>query len=318
MPPSPYLRDPGLRSIRGLKLIPGADLSDRTSMKTQAAAAMLVVVESPLALRQLLQLVRSREWPLMILGGGTNTIFATAWFDGIVAVLSGEMFGQIEQVGERTLRVGAAADLQELLNKSVKKFGLMGLEFCTGIPGTTGGALAGNAGAGNWGLCDFVDRVMWMTRDGRIHNLQRNGFWYGYRNSDLSEGIVLEADLRLEPLDSAVQAAARRDFASKKKGQPFHLPSSGCIFKNPRDPRTGQKVSAGMLIDRAGLKGYSLNSVTVSEGHANFLVNMGGASGEDFLAMISLIQDVVLEVHGVELELEAKIVGGPLTSCVMG
>src|SRR5690606_12098364 len=99
--------------------------------------------------------------------------------------------------------------------------------------------------------------------------------------------------------------------------QPYGQPSAGCVFKNPIDPATGEPVSAGKLIDQADLKGYDMEFVKVSEGHANFLINKGEASGEDFLAAISLIKDIVQHRFGIQLEVEARIVGGPLTSCVL-
>ena len=311
-----FWKDRWLRSIPRLHLTPNADLSPFTTMNTRATASLLAIPEDPYALRDLIKLVREREWPLLILGGGSNTIFATPEFEGVVVILDKALFGQMERVDENMVRIGAAADIKSLL-PWIKTQNLMGLEFMTMIPGTVGGALAGNAGAGNWGLCDFAERVVVMTRSGRLIELQRGDFRFSYRYSELSEGIVLEADFLLEPRNEELAREKTRDFARKKKGQPYNQRSSGCVFKNPRDPRTGRPVSAGKLIDEAGMKGYSLGHVEVSDGHANFLINKGGASGEAFLAMISLIQDVIQERTGVQFDIEARIVGGPLTSCIL-
>lgn len=312
-----FLRDRALTSIANLELIANADLSSRTSMRTNSSAAVLAVPHDPYALRLLVRLARDREWPLLVLGGGTNMIFATRRFEGIVVNLPKAVFGQSVQTDERAITVGAAAALGGVFSFS-RNCKLMGLEFTSGIPGVLGGAIAGNAGAQNWGICDFVERVTVMTRDGKVLSMNRGDFRFSYRNCDLAEHIVLEAELLLEPLDEQISKQRVNDFLDKKKNQPsWKVPSCGCVFKNPRDPRTGDKVSAGKLIDEAGLKGYTLNGVLVSPQHANFLVNEGGAGGEDFLAMISLIQDRVYDRHGVMLELEARIVGGPLTSCVL-
>lgn len=311
-----FAADRELRNVQNLFLRPNTELASLTSMGTRATASMLAVPLAPGALVQLVRIVRERQWPMLMLGGGTNTIFATRHFEGIVTLLDPEVFGGMEAIGNNMVRVGAAAELGGLLNY-VRRQNLMGLEFCTMIPGRVGGALAGNAGAGNWGICDFVERALVLTRSGRLIDVKRGEFRYTYRHSELSEGIVLEADLLLEPLNPQVSQDRVREYRDKKKCQPYKVNSSGCIFKNPRDSRTGQKISAGKLIDDAGLKGYSINDVTVSDLHANFIVNRGGACGEDFLAMISLIQDIVHERFGVELELEARIVGGPLTSCVL-
>jgi UDP-N-acetylmuramate dehydrogenase len=308
--------DRGLAEIPNLVLEWNADLSKRTWMQTQARASVLAKPQSAHALRSLLTVSREREWPLLMLGKGANTIFATHEFEGVVVELPKTPFGEVTYAGGHRVQVGAAVQIGQLLN-AVRSYRLMGLEFMTMIPGVVGGALAGNAGAGNWGLCDFVEEVVVMQRDGKVRRLQRGDFRFGYRFSELSEHVVLMADLLLEPLDEKVAAERVADFKSKKKCQPYNEPSSGCIFKNPRDPQTGKHISAGKLIDEAGLKSYMLNSVKVSEKHANFLINTGGATGEDFLAMISLIQDTIRERHSIELEVEARIVGGPLTSCVL-
>lgn len=312
-----FLRDRALTSIANLELIANADLSSRTSMRTNSNAAVLAIPHDPYALRLLIRLARDREWPLLVLGGGTNMIFATRRFEGIVVNLPKPVFGQTIHTDERVITVGCAASLGGVFAFS-RKCNLMGLEFTSGIPGVLGGAIAGNAGAQNWGICDFVERVTVMTREGKVQSLNRSDFRFSYRHCELAEFIVLEAELLLEPLDAAISKQRVEDFLDKKKNQPsWKVPSSGCIFKNPRDPRTGDKLFAGKLIDEAGLKGYSLNGVQVSQMHANFLINEGGAAGEDFLAMISLIQDRVYDKSGVMLELEARIVGGPLTSCVL-
>lgn len=310
-----FLTDRDLLAIDNLTLIPQANLAKRTSMKTCSRAALLAIPHDIRALHRIVRLTHRREWPLLVLGGGTNTIFATAQFDGIVLILDAAFFGHIELADENTLRVGAAAQLSDAI-KFGKRHHLMGLEFCTMIPGTVGGALAGNAGAGNWGLCDFLERAILLTREGEFIDVHRGDFRYSYRHSQLADNIVIEAELLLEPLDFETSRQRQKDYTAKKKCQPYKIPSSGCVFKNPKDS-AGQSVSAGMLIDRAGLKGYALNDVEVSEAHANFLINRGKASGEDFLAMISLIRDVVHQRFGIELEIEARIVGGPLTSCVL-
>jgi UDP-N-acetylmuramate dehydrogenase len=311
-----FFRDNALARIPNLYVEPYASLAELTTMKTRARADVLAVPQHPRALLDLVRLVREREWPMLILGGGSNTIFASTRFEGIVVLLDPAMFGQIRLVDERTVRVGAGAELKDLM-RFARQNHLMGLEFCTMIPGTVGGALAGNAGAGNWGICDFTDRVLCMTRSGRLIELQRGDFRFSYRYSELCEAVVLEADILLEPLNLEVSRTRTKEYVSKKKNQPYDRPSSGCIFKNPKDPSTGKPVSAGKLIDDAGLKGYTLNSVEVSGGHANVLTNKGPATGEDFHAMISLIKDVIGSRFGIDLKVEARIVGGPLGSCVL-
>ncbi len=302
------IKDPGLRLAQDF------DLTAKTSMRMHSSSAVYAEVESPLALQKLLDVANQIQCPTFVLGGGKNTLFATSYFEGLV-ISFGRNFSQLSDDGGTIVHAGASAQLPALLNYARKR-GLMGLEFLTMVPGTVGGALAGNAGAGNWGICDFVERVYLMTRDGFVACVERNQFRYSYRHSELREALVLAADLRLEPLDK--QEAARRieDYKSKKTSQPYNMPSCGCIFKNPKDGN-GKSISAGKLIDECGLKGYGIQTAQVSEGHANFIVNRGEARGEDFLALITLVRDIVMAKTGIELDLEVQIVGGPLATAIL-
>jgi len=161
-----------------------------------------------------------------------------------------------------------------------------------------------------------VDRVYLMTRDGFIASVGRNEFRHSYRHSELREAVVLVADFRLERFNPAEATQRMDSYKEKKKGQPYSLPSSGCIFKNPKIA-PDRTISAGMLIDQCGLKGYRINSAVVSEEHANFIVNTGSSSGEDFLALIALVKDRVKAKTGFDLHVEVQIVGGPLGNTML-
>ena len=300
----------------GLKVQSNVDLMPKTTMKMNAVADVFATVDQPYELKRLFETIRQMEVPSFLLGGGANTLFASTRFEGVVVKLGPTGFGKLEWLGGNLIRAGAAVNLPRLIKYS-HDCRLMGLEFLTKVPGTVGGALAMNAGAGKWGLCDYVERVMVMTRSGFICCVDRNEFQYSYRHSDLRDVIVLEADFRLEPLNQKIASEAEEEFKAKKKGQPYHLPSCGCIFKNPKDPVTGLPVSAGKLIDEAQLKGYKIRAAQVSNEHGNFLVNTDNSSGEDFLALISLVRDLVWQRRGIELEMEVQIVGGPLNSVVL-
>ncbi|CAN5407763.1 UDP-N-acetylmuramate dehydrogenase [soil metagenome] len=298
----------------GLSIRTNQDLTTKTQMRMKTHAAIYAVPENPFALKKILRETKRSGVPTFLLGGGANTLFATSYFDGVVISL-GRGFQKTEYLGGNFIRAGASTKLPALM-KYARDCGLMGLEFLTMIPGTVGGALAGNAGAGNWGLCDYVERVYLMTRAGFIACVDRNQFRYAYRHSELREAIILEADFRLEPLNK-FEAESRLDkFKGLKGTQPYNLPSCGCIFKNPKD-HAGRMVSAGKLIDECELKGYSIKAAQVSEGHANFIVNRGNSAGEDFLALISLVRDLVHQKMNIELDLEVQIVGGPLSSAIL-
>ncbi len=299
----------------GLDIRLDADLTPQTSMRMHTRAAVHAHATSPNGLMRLMRESRRLDSPAFLLGGGCNTLFATSRFDGIVFSLGGD-FNRLEYAGGNIVRAGAGVKLGRIVTFA-RECGLMGLEFLTMVPGTVGGALAGNAGAGNWGLCDFVENVILTTRDGFLANVRRNQFRYGYRYSDLREAILLEAEFRLEPLDETERRRRVEEYRAKKTNQPFNEPSSGCIFKNPKDPETGQTISAGKLIDECGLKGYTIRSARISERHANFIVNNGDSCGEDFLALINLVRDIVHQKTGIELELEVQIVGGPMSSAIL-
>lgn len=300
----------------GYEVRPHFDLTKKTSMRMRCKAAAYAQIGCLETLEKFLTITRKEGLPAFLLGGGQNTLFASSFFDGAVFSLNGE-FSQAQNLGGNMIRVGAGVQLPRLLSFA-RSCNLMGLEFLTMVPGTVGGALAGNAGAGNWGLCDFVERVYLITREGFIACVNRNEFRYSYRHSELKDTIILYADLRLEPLEAMESARRTQEFKDKKTNQPYNKHSSGCIFKNPKCLRSGESVSAGKLIDEAGLKGYFIRSACISEGHANFMVNEGNSSGEDFLALINLVRDIVRERTGIDLDVEVQIVGGPLNSVVLG
>jgi UDP-N-acetylmuramate dehydrogenase len=290
------------------------DLTKRTSMRMEARSALFATVDDPDTLRQLMARVREVEVPAFLLGGGANTLFATSQFDGLVFAL-GRVFSRMTDLGGNFIRAGAGVKLPALM-RFARDNNLMGLEFLTMIPGTVGGALAGNAGAGGWGLCDFAERVVVMTRTGFIHCVSRHEFRYAYRYSELRDLIILEADFRLEHFKRAEFDKRIKQFEGAKQNQPYNLPSAGCVFKNPKSER-GESIPAGKIIDELQMKGYSVGSAEISHGHANFIVNHGKSTGEDFLALINLIRDLVAERRGIDLEVEVQIVGGPLNSVVL-
>lgn len=320
---TPRNRHPDLalfQTIDGLECHFNEPLDPHTTMKMRSHAGLLAIAHSPRALRETLGLIRRRHIPLYVLGGGSNTLFAASQFEGVVLKL-GKGFTGVELADKDLIRVGAGLDLKKLASYSWE-CGLSGLEFSTGIPGTVGGAAAGNAGARDangqeTGICDFIERLICFDRGGEIWEVERGEFQYTYRASELRQVIVAEMDLRLNPLPADEINKNLRYFREKRKGQPYGLPSCGCIFKNPTDPSTGRPVSAGQLIDTLGLKGYRLGDAEISDKHANFMVNRRSASAEDFLALISLTQDLVRQKAGIELDVEVQVVGSSLSHAIL-
>ena len=175
-----------------------------------------------------------------------------------------------------------------------------------GIPGTIGGALRMNAGA--WGSCmaDTTTAISVLRKNGDIVTVDKNELRFSYRRLDLEAGsIILRGEFELKRAD---REALRREAAQRQKkrmlSQPLSLPSAGSIFRNP----TGE-MSAGELIDQAGLKGLRAGEAEISTKHANFIVNTGHAKASDVMALMGQVQETVFKRFGVELELEVIIVG---------
>ena len=239
--------------------------------------------------------------PLLI-GNGTNLLVADEGLDTVVIDTSDKL-SHIELTGEGEITADAGVSLAKLA-VFAWKHGLMGLEFAHGIPGTLGGGIVMNAGAYGGELKDVVTEVTALYPDG-VRALTPAELDFSYRHSVFSagEGIVLGAKLRLEQGD-ADSIKARMDdlMARRKASQPLELPSAGSTFKRP----TG--YYAGPLIEGCGLKGCRVGGAEVSRKHAGFVVNAGGATCADVLALIEKVQKTVYDAHGVMLEPEVKII----------
>ncbi|HVW00990.1 MAG TPA: UDP-N-acetylmuramate dehydrogenase [Planctomycetaceae bacterium] len=275
-------------------------LAPYTWLKLGGPAQFLV---QPRTIDELLEVVRAcREAhiPLRLLGGGSNLLIRDEGVSGAVIRLAGEGFAQIETEGE-TVKAGAAALLSTVISHAVK-CGLAGLETLVGIPGTVGGALAGNAGGRSGDIGQVVESVTVMTPVGEILTRSEDELTFAYRSSNLDEFVILDATFRLQPDDpEEITRRMRKLWIIKKTTQPLSFQSAGCIFKNPRG------MSAGLLIDQAGLKGTRIGNAEISDRHANFIVAHPGASSQDVLRLIDLAHSKVAEQFGVDLELEIKI-----------
>ncbi|MDA8421782.1 MAG: UDP-N-acetylmuramate dehydrogenase [Nitrospiraceae bacterium] len=258
----------------------------------------------------LLREIRGNGLRYFILGGGTNLLVRDGGFRGVVISLQRMQAVKIEReyrsIGGAFVVVSAeaGAPLSRLLSFAVEE-GLTGLEFAAGIPGTVGGAVCMNAGtvAGEFG--DVIDAVTLLSPGGELVIRGREEMAFGYRTCTIPDGhLVLDARIILRRDDKKkVQARVKELIDARKQRQPAGLPNAGSIFKNPHEE------SAGKLIETAGLKGKTVGNAKVSDKHANFIVNQGNAKASDVLALMELVKAKVLEVHGVRLEPEIKIIG---------
>jgi UDP-N-acetylmuramate dehydrogenase len=257
----------------------------------------------PQSLDQLRVLVRrchETNTPVRLLGGGSNLLVRDEGVQGVVVRLEAPAFAEIA-IKNQTVHAGGGATLGQAISASVRE-GLAGLETLVGIPGTVGGALHGNAGSHGGDIGQWTAKATVMTRSGEILQRAREELVFAYRESSLDELVILGADFELERDDPAeLTKRMQKQWIVKKANQPLGHQSAGCIFKNPRG------MSAGMLIDQAGLKNTRVGGAEVSDRHANFIVADKGATAKDVLALIEQVRTRVAERLGIELETEIEV-----------
>lgn len=291
--------------LEGCEVKAGEPLAPLTSVRVGGPAEALVRPRSPEALVALLRLAREEGAPVSILGGGANTLVGDGGVKGVTIRLPGDLFPEVAEVGEEEgrLTLGAGAAIVRLINL-MRGNGLVGAEFLAGIPGTLGGAVAMNAGTKNGECFRVVEAVEVATVDG-VGWLEKARIPHAYRHSELpSGGVVTRARFRLPKGDLvASKQAMDKDLAYRKSTQPLSQPNFGSVFTNPPGGFAGQ------LIEKVGLKGHTLGRAQISTLHANWIVNLGGATARDVLGLITLMQERVRAETGVELKPEVKRVG---------
>ena len=249
----------------------------------------------------LLRRAHEVDLPVRLLGGGSNILVSDRGFSGLVIHLESPAFSDVTIEGGR-VTAGAAVPLTALISQTARA-GLAGLEVLTGIPGTVGGALRRNSGGRQGAIGSFVQRVTVVAESGEVVVRDREDLRFDYRTSDLDEPIIASAEFALESEDpEAVVRRMRRIWIIKKENQPYGHQSSGYIFKNP-----SPEVSAGTLIERAGMKGARVGGAEVSERHANFIVAEPGTKAQEVLGLIDQIRVKVRQQFGYDLELQIQV-----------
>jgi len=236
------------------------------------------------------------------IGRGSNLLVKDEGVKGAVVQLDPEAFGKIS-IEEDLLRAGAAASLQDVV-RTAAEAGLSGVECLVGIPGSGGGGVRMNAGGAVGDLGPTVERVKVIDVHGNAFWRERDDLAFGYRSSNISARFILEAELRLVPDDKkAILDRTKTIWIAKRNSQPLNRASAGCVFRNPRG------MSAGLLIDQAGLKGTTVGGAMISRKHANYIVvkDKTHVTAADVLGLIELIQKTVKERADVYLEPEIQI-----------
>ena len=295
-----------LSGIPGLKVKTAEPMARYTTMKIGGPADYFIEAELNTALTRALKLLSAHDVPVCLLGKGSNVLVSDRGIRGAVIRL-GEEFKRASWREEETrasVRAGAAFAMTQLVREAARR-GLGGLEFAEGIPGSVGGALYMNAGAYGAEMEKIVEGVEGTTRAGEPVAFKRDEMVFSYRDSHLPPGTVVTAvTMRLEKKDPAeVSAKVRELVARRKQSQPTGFPNSGSMFRNPPGD------FAGRLIEAAGFKGKRIGDAQISERHANFIVNHGGARAAEVKDLMDAARAEVKARFGVELEPEVRFWG---------
>jgi UDP-N-acetylmuramate dehydrogenase len=241
-----------------------------------------------------------------VIGRGSNLLVADAGYDGVIVML-GRKFAAIEQragkkSGETRVRVEVGCSLMKLVNWCAAQ-GLEGLEFAAGIPGSVGGAVVMNAGAWGREMSEVLSAVTFLRTSGELVERKKADLAFSYRHLETEGMVAVAAEFSLQAGDrQAIEKRGAQLLRDRKEKQPQGLANAGSFFKNPAG-----LPPAGKLIQDAGLKGLTVGGAQVSEVHANFLVNTGSATAQDFLDLMRLVQEKVFERFGVRLEPEVHL-----------
>lgn len=299
-----------LASLVGHPVEWGGSLKRYTSLSIGGPADAVVRVDRWSELQPLLAFLAAEKLPWRVLGRGTNVLVKDAGFAGVILLL-GAAFETVEDrvplgSGKFLLQAGGGCGLGKLAHSCIDR-GLSGLEFGCGIPGTIGGAVIMNAGAWGQDIASVVRSVTLVTASGE-KQLSGDALNFSYRKWQGFEhyqgnAVIAGVGLELSAGDPAAIKKQCQIFQERRKtAQPITFASAGSFFKNPKNE------SAGRLIEASGLKGTTIGGAMVSEQHGNFLVNRGGASAGDFLALMKIVQDRVKNDNGIELEPEVHII----------
>lgn len=295
-----------LPEVRG-SLRENVPLAPYTWFRVGGAAQVFFMPKDEADLALFLPQVPS-DIPVQILGVASNTLVRDGGVPGITIRL-GPAFGKVEKIGDDMIRARAAC-LDNILAKKAAKFGIGGMEFYSGIPGTIGGALRMNAGCYGSETKDILMKCIALDRRGQRRIISVSDMDYSYRhcgaNTDL---IFVEAVFKGEQ-DSPENIQARMDEITKgrEQSQPIKEKTGGSTFKNP-DPKTSRGRGAWQVIDAAGGRGFRVGGAQMSEKHCNFMINTGEASAKDLEMLGEHIRDMVLKNEGIKLEWEIRCIG---------
>ena len=291
-------------ALPGMTLLEQEPLSAHCSFRIGGPARALAVPESVSSLAKVCSILKDNELMPFVLGNGTNLLFPDEGLQELF-LLSTEKLQNLFLLPDGAIYAEAGVSLSRL-SSFAQQNGLQGLEFASGIPGSVGGGCFINAGAYGGEMKDVVESVVCLyAPDQGLYELSAEQCAFSYRKSTFNTHggyVILSAVFRLQPGDKDEIAAKMRGMNEKRRAkQPLELPSAGSAFKRP------EGNFAGALIEQAGLKGFTVGGAQISEKHAGFVVNVGGASSHDVYELMKQVRNTVYEKSGVQLEPEVII-----------
>ncbi len=291
--------------IEGIECRNALPLSSKSSFKIGGKADLAVLPKNAAELEYVVAYLMDREIPYIVIGNGSNILFEDEGYRG--CVIFTEKMNEVKVEGNR-IYAGAGTSFTALASKA-KTASLTGLEFAYGIPGSVGGAVVMNAGAYGGQVSDVLESCdVFDAEKCEFYTLSRDEMELSYRHSVLSENknlICVGATFALKEGNKSEIDAVMRDLMQRRiSKQPLEYPSAGSVFKRP-----APDLFVGKMIEESGLKGYTVGGAQVSEKHAGFIINIGGATAKDVLDLVEHIKSVIRKNYGVELECEIRRVG---------
>jgi UDP-N-acetylmuramate dehydrogenase len=294
------------------RVLANAPLAPLTTFKVGGNADWLITIRSADEIARAIRIARDHRVAVTVLGGGSNVLVADEGVAGLVIRIHG---GEVRQIDDATVRADAGVTINGLVRWTIAH-GLAGVEAWAGTPGTVGGAVYGNAHFRGRLVSELVKSVTLLSPMGQWTTVPSAHMEFGYDYSRLhrTREIVVAADFNVTHGDpDRLRDTARESLAFRKRTQPLEKSSAGCIFQNPDPQRDrvpeGIPLSAGALVDRAGMKGAALGGAHVSTRHANFIVSDGGASASEIARLIERCRAEVRRQFGVELRDEIVRLG---------
>ena len=286
------------------EVLPNEPLSRHTTYRIGGPARFLVQADSIGALTKLIEACQAEQVPWVIVGRGSNLLVADEGYPGVVVVLGRDFRHSYFDQERSQFCAGAGVSLTAVVQEAFQRT-LAGLEFAVGTPGSIGGALRMNAGTRTDWMGKAVKTVTVFSPGKGLRKIPGSKIQWDYRSTSFApDDVILECELAVEPADPVyIRGKMEASLARRRSTQPLSMPSCGSVFKSP--PGT----SAGSLIEGLGLKGTRVGGAQISEMHATFIVNTGGATARDVCALMELAKTKVYEAHGIELKPEVRFLG---------